>query len=53
VLVKPGQRVKRGDTIALVGSTGYAIAPHVHYEVHEHGDPVDPLKYIFPDAIAD
>jgi murein DD-endopeptidase MepM/ murein hydrolase activator NlpD len=45
--------VKRGDTIALVGSTGYAIAPHVHYEVHENGDPVDPLKYIFPDAIAD
>jgi murein DD-endopeptidase MepM/ murein hydrolase activator NlpD len=44
ILVKPGQKVKRGDTIALVGSTGYAIAPHVHYEVHENGDPVDPLN---------
>jgi biotin carboxyl carrier protein len=53
ILVKPGQKVKRGDTIALVGSTGYAVAPHVHYEVHEDGDPVDPLNYIFPDAIAD
>jgi murein DD-endopeptidase MepM/ murein hydrolase activator NlpD len=53
ILVKPGQKVKRGDTIGLVGSTGYAVAPHVHYEVHENGIPVDPLKYIFPDAIAD
>lgn len=53
ILVKRGERVNRGDTIALVGSTGYSIAPHVHYEVHEEGDPVDPLKYIFPDAIAD
>ncbi len=48
-----GQRVTRGQTVALVGSTGFSVAPHVHYEVHENGDPVDPLKYIFPDAIAD
>lgn len=53
ILVKAGQRVKRGDAIALVGSTGFSVAPHVHYEVHEKGSPVDPLKYIFPDAIAD
>lgn len=53
VLVKAGQRVKRGDTIALVGSTGFSVAPHVHYEVHENGSPIDPLRYIFPDAIAD
>ncbi len=53
VLVKAGQQVKRGDAIALVGSTGFSVAPHVHYEVHEKGSPVDPLKYIFPDAIAD
>jgi len=51
--VSVGQRVTRGQTIALVGSTGFSIAPHVHYEVHESGRPVDPLKYIFPDAIAD
>ena len=53
VLVSPGQRVTRGQTIALVGSTGFSVAPHVHYEVHENGRPIDPLKYIFPDAIAD
>jgi murein DD-endopeptidase MepM/ murein hydrolase activator NlpD len=45
--------VTRGQTIALVGSTGFSVAPHVHYEVHEGGGPIDPLKYIFPDAIAD
>jgi biotin carboxyl carrier protein len=53
VLVKAGQKVNRGDTVALVGSTGFSVAPHVHYEVHESGDPIDPLRYIFPDAIAD
>lgn len=53
VLVDRGKRVVRGEPIALVGSTGFSIAPHVHYEVHESGEPVDPLKYIFPDAIAD
>lgn len=53
ILVKAGQRVERGEPIALIGSTGFSLAPHVHYEVHEKGAPVDPLKYIFPDAIAD
>jgi murein DD-endopeptidase MepM/ murein hydrolase activator NlpD len=53
VVVRSGQTVSRGQTIALVGSTGFSVAPHVHYEVHEGGRPIDPLKYIFPDAIAD
>lgn len=53
IVVKRGQNVERGEAIALVGSTGYSVAPHVHYEVHEKGQPVDPLKYIFPDAITD
>jgi len=53
VLVRRGQQVNRGDTVALVGSTGFSVAPHVHYEVHENGSPIDPLRYIFPDAIAD
>lgn len=51
--VRVGERVSRGQTIALVGSTGFSVAPHVHYEVHENGRPIDPLRYIFPDAIAD
>ncbi|HUP01845.1 MAG TPA: M23 family metallopeptidase [Gemmatimonadota bacterium] len=53
VVVRSGEGVQRGDVIALVGSTGFSVAPHVHYEVHENGRPVNPLKYIFPDAIAD
>lgn len=45
-LVKAGQRIKRGDEIALVGSTGRTTGPHLHYEVHLNGLPVDPLRYI-------
>lgn len=53
ILVKPGQRVSRGDRIALVGKTGLATAPHLHYEVHVNGQPVNPLKYVLPDEIGD
>ncbi|MDX2432473.1 MAG: M23 family metallopeptidase [Bacteroides sp.] len=45
VLVKPGQFVKRGEVIARVGSTGLSKAPHLHYEVHVNGRPVDPINY--------
>lgn len=45
VLVKPGQHVKRGEVIARVGSTGLSKAPHLHYEVHVNGRPVDPINY--------
>jgi murein DD-endopeptidase MepM/ murein hydrolase activator NlpD len=46
ILVKKGQKVRRGDVIALLGSTGRSTGPHVHYEVHVHGTPVDPLSYL-------
>jgi len=46
LLVKAGDKIKKGDDIALVGSTGRSTGPHVHYEVLVNGIPVNPLKFI-------
>ncbi len=46
VLVKTGQKVKRGDKIAEVGTTGKTTGPHLHYEVRLNGIPVNPMRYI-------
>ena len=45
-LVKKGQHVKRGETIALVGNSGRSTGPHLHYEVHLNNMAVNPLRYI-------
>jgi murein DD-endopeptidase MepM/ murein hydrolase activator NlpD len=46
ILVKKGKHVKRGETVALVGSTGRSTGPHLHYEVHLNRVAVNPLRYI-------
>jgi len=44
--VKVGQKVKRGDIIGYIGSTGNSTGPHVHYEVWKDGKPMNPAAYI-------
>jgi murein DD-endopeptidase MepM/ murein hydrolase activator NlpD len=46
IFVKPGQKIKRGDILAAVGTTGRSTGPHLHYEIRMNGAPVNPRKYI-------
>ncbi len=46
LLVEIGDRVKRGDRIALMGSSGRSTGPHVHFEILRHGKHVNPLKFV-------
>jgi murein DD-endopeptidase MepM/ murein hydrolase activator NlpD len=48
-----GQRVKRGEVIGWVGSTGASTGPHCHYEVHINGTPVDPIYFFYNDLNAE
>jgi murein DD-endopeptidase MepM/ murein hydrolase activator NlpD len=46
ILVRPGQRVQRGDRLGRVGSTGHSTGPHLHYEVFKAGRAVNPARYL-------
>jgi len=49
VKVRIGQLVKRGEVIGWVGSTGKSTGPHLHYEVHKNGRPIDPIYFFYND----
>jgi murein DD-endopeptidase MepM/ murein hydrolase activator NlpD len=48
-VVKPGQKIKRGELIGYVGNTGQSMGPHLHYEVWKNGTPVNPVIYFTSD----
>ncbi len=49
IKARVGQKIKRGEVIGYVGSTGKSTGPHCHYEVHKSGQPVDPVYYFYND----
>jgi murein DD-endopeptidase MepM/ murein hydrolase activator NlpD len=46
---KRGQKVKRGEVVGYVGSTGKSTGPHCHYEVHKNGQKIDPVYFFYND----
>ena len=51
--VRVGQRVTRGQVVALVGTSGLSTSAHLHYEVRRKGTATDPFPYVFPGVIVD
>lgn len=46
IIAQEGAVIRQGETIALVGSTGYSTGPHLHFEVRKNGERIDPLPMI-------
>ena len=53
IKARAGQKLKRGEVIGWVGSTGKSTGPHCHYEVHVDGNPVDPVYFFYNDLNAE
>jgi hypothetical protein len=49
IIVRAGQKIKRGELVGLVGSTGLSTAPHLHYEVIKNGQKVNPINFYYND----
>ena len=45
ITVRQGEHVKNGNKIGEVGDTGLSTAPHLHYEVHYKGNPINPINF--------
>ncbi len=52
IKVRTGDRVKRGEVIGWIGSTGKSTGPHLHYEIIKHGEKIDPIHFFFNDLTA-